>query len=89
VQAALADPAAKTKIDYVAAHGPEAQRAQANAPSEWQHWFWVCIGGEIVFLPTALVLFGRWSPRRARRDEAEHEKLLRLEMAALGLPAEA
>ena len=87
VQAALADPAAKTKIDFVAAHGPEAQRAQANAPSEWQHWFWVCIAGELVFLPTAFVLFGRWSPRRARLDEVEHEKALREEMAALGLSA--
>ena len=87
VQAALADPVAKTKIDFVAAHGPEAQVAQANAPGEWQHWFWVCIGGEIVFLPMAFVLVGRWSPRRARLDEEEHETALRQELAALGLAA--
>jgi MFS family permease len=67
--------------------GPDVQAAQANAPSEWQHWLWICLGGQVVFIPLSVVLFGRWNPRKAREDEEEHERLVAKEMAALGLSA--
>jgi ACS family D-galactonate transporter-like MFS transporter len=87
VQAALADPQAAPKIAFVQAHGPDVLAAQGNAPGEWQHWLWICIAGEVVFIPMSLVLVGRWSPRKAKADEQEHAQAVAKEMAALGLHA--
>ena len=44
--------------------------AAAAAPGEWQEWYWICIGGVIVFIATIFVMRGRWSPAAAARDEA-------------------
>ena len=85
VQAVQKDPVAGPRLAYVAAHGAEVQAAQANAPDEWKHWFWICFAGQVVFLPLIFVLWGRWSPARARRDEEEHERRRDAEMAELGL----
>jgi hypothetical protein len=35
-------------------------------PAQWATWWWVCIAGVIVFLPTAFLASGYWSPARAR-----------------------
>ncbi len=35
-------------------------------PVQWATWWWVCIAGVIVFLPTAFLTSGYWSPARAR-----------------------
>ncbi len=56
----------------------------ANAsPAEWQHWFWVSFGGIAVFIPMVLVMKGRWSPKRAREDEREHEEMVEAELERL------
>ncbi|HEU5227780.1 MAG TPA: MFS transporter [Ktedonobacteraceae bacterium] len=34
--------------------------------SQWGIWWWVCIGGLIVFLPTIFVASGYWKPARGR-----------------------
>lgn len=72
-------------LAFLQAHGADVQAAQAAAPGEWQRWLWVCVGGEVVFLPLIPLLSGRWSPAQARRDEAEHERARRQEMESLGL----
>jgi hypothetical protein len=36
-----------------------------------------------VFIPFVFLLTGRWSPRRAREDELEHERLVEGELAQL------
>ncbi|MGO9197875.1 MAG: MFS transporter [Acidimicrobiales bacterium] len=59
------------------------QKAAAATPHQWQRWFWVCIGGEALFLPLMLFLKGRWRPKSARRDDEEHEKRVAEELAAL------
>jgi MFS family permease len=64
-------------------HGPEVQNAAAVTPGQWQTWWWVCVGGEVVFLPLILVMAGRWSPRRAREDLAKHEAEVQRELEAL------
>jgi MFS family permease len=69
---------------YLAAHGTQVTTAAAAAPGEWKNWWWVCVGGEVLFLPLILLMAGRWSPRRAREDAEEHERLVQQEMAALG-----
>ncbi len=61
--------------------------AQAHSPAEWRRWWWVCVGGEALFLLIVFTMKGRWSPRAARRDLEAHERLVEEELARL--PAEA
>jgi sugar phosphate permease len=35
-------------------------------PGQWATWWWVCVAGGIVFIPTAFLTSGYWSPARAR-----------------------
>jgi len=71
----------------IADHGAQVVSAAAAAPGQWRNWWWVCVGGEVVFLPLILVMAGRWSPRRAREDAEEHERKVQQELATLE-PAE-
>ena len=73
----------KADLAYLNAYGVKVQKAAAIAPQEWQRWWWVSVGCEILILPTLFLLRGRWSPRRARRDEEDHEKLIDEELARL------
>jgi MFS family permease len=68
---------------FLAEHASDVVNASAAAPGQWKDWWWVCVGGEIVFLPFILVMAGRWSPRRAREDAAEHDRMIQQELAAL------
>jgi hypothetical protein len=70
-------------LAYLQAHASQVQQAQADAPHQWQTWWWVCVAGQLVFLPFVFVMAGRWSPRRAREDEREHEAMVQRELAAL------
>ncbi len=70
-------------IAYLNAHGTRLQNALNAAPREGRTWWWVCVGTEAVFIPFIFVMAGRWSPRRARRDEREHEQLVEREFEAL------
>jgi MFS family permease len=73
----------KADLLYLSEHGPAVVSAAATAPGQWKDWWWVCVGGEVVFLPFIFVMTGRWSPRKAREDAAEHERLVQHEMAAM------
>jgi MFS family permease len=70
-------------IDYLKAHGAQVAKAAEDNPHQWQNWWWVCIGGQLVFLPFVFIMAGRWSPRRAREDERAHEEMVQRELAAL------
>jgi sugar phosphate permease len=59
------------------------QEGAAKAPHQWQHWFWVDLGGMVLFIPSIWVIKGRWKPSSARRDAAEHEAAVATEMARL------
>lgn len=43
-----------------------------RSADQWQRWFWVCVGGMVLFIPTIWLNRGRWSPAQARRDEDRH-----------------
>ena len=60
------------------------QKAAADSPKQWQHYFWVAVGGEIVFIPLIFLMAGYWSTRRAKQAEDEHEQLVESELAKLG-----
>ncbi|MBJ7451675.1 MAG: MFS transporter [Blastococcus sp.] len=71
-------------LEFLGANGAEVQEAQEDNPGQWQTWWWVCIGGQVIFLPFVFVMTGRWSPKKAREDELAHEEKVQRELAALG-----
>jgi MFS family permease len=68
---------------FLGTHGKDVQNAAASAPGQWKAWWWVCVGGMVLFLPFVFVMTGRWSPRKARQDAEEHEHKVQEELAAL------
>jgi MFS family permease len=68
---------------YLQKYGAKVQQAQKDEPGQWQTWWWVCLAGQLVFLPFIFVMAGRWSPRRAREDERAHEEMVQRELAKL------
>jgi hypothetical protein len=73
----------KSDLLYLSEHGTQVETAAAAAPGQWKNWWWVCVGGEILFLPFIFLMAGRWSPRKAHEDADEHERLVQGELAAL------
>ena len=65
------------------------QQAAAAAPGQWRTWYWICLGGIVVFVGSVFIMRGRWSPAAARADEAAHDRAVAREVALLtGAPAE-
>jgi MFS transporter, ACS family, D-galactonate transporter len=82
--AALADP--KIQTDLATLNSPttaEVVKASVDSPKQWQHYFWIAIGGQILFIPMIFLMAGYWSTRRARQAEAEHEAWVEAELAKL------
>jgi MFS transporter, ACS family, D-galactonate transporter len=71
------------QISYLKANGADVAKAAEDNPHQWQTWWWVCIAGQVLFLPFVFVMSGRWSPRKAREDERAHEEMVQRELAAL------
>jgi MFS family permease len=70
-------------IAYLSAHGSAIAKDSAEQAGQWKDWYWICFGGIIFFLLSIPLLRGRWRPRDARRDEAEHEAMVQEELAKL------
>jgi len=73
----------KADLLFLNEHAAQVQTAAAAAPGQWKNWWWVCVGGMVLFLPFTLIMAGRWSPRRARQDAEEHARAVQQELAAL------
>jgi MFS family permease len=74
------------QLNYLSAHQAQLTALQngVNAsPRQWQHWFWVSIGGMVVFIPTIFLIKGRWSPAQAKRDKSEHDQRVATELREL------
>jgi Major Facilitator Superfamily len=74
------------QLNYLAAnqsHLLALQNGVGQSPKQWQHWFWVCVGGMVLFIPTIFLTKGRWSPSGARKDEEEHAKGVAKELGQL------
>jgi ACS family D-galactonate transporter-like MFS transporter len=61
----------------------EASKAAEASPKQWRNYFWIAVGGEVVFIPLIFLLAGFWSPKRAREHEREHEAMVEAELAKL------
>jgi MFS family permease len=70
-------------LAYLQANGSKVAQAQKDSPGQWQTWWWVCFGCQFLLIPAAFLLSGRWSPRKARQDELEHEQLVERELKRL------
>jgi hypothetical protein len=81
---ALLNPKVQADLKVLQANGAEVKQAAADSPKQWQHYFWIAVGGEIVFIPLILLMAGYWSTSRARRAEEEHEAWVEQELARLG-----
>jgi MFS family permease len=57
--------------------------AQKAAPKEWKRWWWVCLGGQMALFVTVFFMRGAWRPASARRQLAEHERVVELELDRL------
>ncbi|TWP34242.1 MFS transporter [Leekyejoonella antrihumi] len=83
----LQDPKVQGALKYLQANAPSVQKAAADAPKQWRTYFWVAVGGEVVFIPLIWMLTGGWDPRVAKREAAEHEAWVREQLDQLGGPA--
>jgi hypothetical protein len=79
----LQDPKVVAQLQYLQANAPSVVKAAADSPKQWQNWWWICLGGQIVFLPFIWLLTGRWSPKKAREDAKAHEEAVNRELASL------
>jgi MFS family permease len=79
----LQDPAVQAQLIYLQDNAPVVLQAVKDSPKQWQRWWYVCLGGQILFLPFIFLLVGRWSPRKARQDAQEHAEAVNRELAAL------
>jgi MFS family permease len=57
--------------------------AATESPKQWQKYFWIAVGGQVVFIPLIFLMAGFWSPKRARQKEQEHEAFVAAELAKL------
>ena len=77
-------PALSSALKTLSTVGPGVQKAATESPKQWQTFFFVGVGGEVVFIPLILLMAGFWDPRRAKRAEEEHDAWLTAEMSKLG-----
>ena len=76
----------EAQLGYLSAHQNQLTNllgGVAKSPKQWQDWFWVCLVGMVAFIPTIWLNRGRWSPKRAREDEAKHEADVEAELKTL------
>jgi hypothetical protein len=74
------------QLTYISAHEgalQQLEKGSAQAPHQWQHWFFVDLAGMVVFIPLIWLTKGRWRPSSARRDAEEHEAAVAEELARL------
>lgn len=62
---------------------PIVQKAAKQAPKQWQNWWWICLAGQILFLPFIWLMTGRWSPAKAKADAQAHDEAVNRELARL------
>jgi ACS family D-galactonate transporter-like MFS transporter len=64
-------------------NGADVAQAAKDNPGQWRNWWWICVIGQLLFIPMVFLMAGRWSPRRAREDYAAHEAMVQREMEKL------
>ncbi len=76
----------QAQLGYLAGHQTQLNdllNGVAKSPKQWQNWFWICMIGMVVFIPTIWLNRGRWNPSKAREDERQHEADVQAELKQL------
>lgn len=73
----------RADLTYLQANSTKVAKAQKDNPGQWQTWWWVCFAAQLLFIPAAFFVTGRWSPRKAKQDAIEHEQMVQRELAKL------
>lgn len=84
----LQDPKVVAELKFLQANAPAVLQAQKDSPVQWQRWWWICFGGQVLFIPFIWMLTGRWSPRKAREDAQRHAESVDRQLATLAALAE-
>jgi MFS family permease len=74
------------QLSYLTAHYTQFHaltKGVKESPKQWQHWFWIDIGGMVLFFPTIWLTRGRWSPKKAKQDQTVHDRAVAEELARL------
>jgi MFS family permease len=74
---------AQPQLAVLTEYGTKVQKAAHDGPGQWRDWWWICVGGQVLFVPFVFLMAGRWSPKRAREDAERHRQAVDREMAAL------
>jgi MFS family permease len=74
---------AQPQLRILRQYGPRVQAAAAEGPGQWQTWWWVAVGGQLIFLPFIFAMAGRWSPKRAKEDAERHRQAVESQLSAL------
>lgn len=69
----LNDPKTQAALQTLQANAPGVLQAKHDAPKQWQHYFYIGLADEVVFIPLIFVMAGFWDPRKARKQRLEHE----------------
>ena len=76
----------QAQLTFISAHKAALatlEKGSAQAPHQWQHWFYVDVAGMVIFIPAIWLAGGRWRPSSARRDAEEHKAAVDEELARL------
>lgn len=84
----LKDPKVAAELKFLQANAPAVLQAKKQAPGQWQRWWWICLIGQLLFLPFIWLLTGRWSPKKAGQDAREHAERVERELAAMAVLAD-
>lgn len=63
--------------------GVKVADAAAKSAKQWQKYFWISVGGQVLFIPLIFVMAGFWDPRKAKIKEDEYEAMVDVELAKL------
>jgi MFS family permease len=83
----LQKPQVAADLKYLQAHAADVLAAQKDAPHQWQHWLWICVGGQIFFIPMIFIMAGYWRPRRAKEELEAHDRAIMGQPAVAESPA--
>ncbi len=79
----LQDPKVQAALKTLQQQAPAVKKAAAAAPGQWQRYFWIAVGGQVLFIPLIFLMAGLWDPRKARQQALDHEAEVTAELATL------
>ncbi len=74
-------------LSYLQAHLHDVLTASQHGPHQWQTWWWICVAGQLAFIPIITLMAGSWRPRTAQADLQVHAAQVTAALYEAGEPA--